>query len=321
LRKRIVLFALLAVFLVAASASAATVLRLGHDSQPTNVLTVFADHFAELTEKYTNGEVIIEVYGGGQLGSAVELWEQVELGTIDMSIMGTPVVRFIPEFGVFDLPFLFRDREHAYEVLWGPIGEEFAALFEKRGLILLTTFENGFRQVTNNVRPIESPEDLRGIKLRIPESEVRRLTFSTLGASPVPMPALECYTAIQQGVVDGQENPLDQIDSRKFAEVQKYLSMTNHIYGVHTVPFNKARWDSLSPEIQKQIARAAREASQIAIDWGAEADRNLLDKIVADTGIQVNYPDVAAFQEAARAVWNEFPQWLDVIDRIVETGK
>jgi tripartite ATP-independent transporter DctP family solute receptor len=320
MKPKCIVLALIVILLLVAPTSAATVLKLGHDSQPVNVLTEFVDRFAELVEEYTNGEVRIQVYGGGQLGSAVELWEQVELGTIDMSIMGTPVVRFIPEFGVFDLPFLFRDRQHAYEVLWGPIGEEFAALFEDRGLILLTIFENGFRQITNNVRPIEKPEDLQGIKLRIPESEVRRLTFATLGASPVPMPALETYTAIQQGVVDGQENPLDQIQSRKFAEVQKYLSMTNHIYGVHTVPFNKARWDSLSPEVQEQIKRAARQASEHAIAWGAEADKNLLDEITKATGIQVNYPNVRAFQEAARAVWDQFPEWLDIINKIVETG-
>jgi tripartite ATP-independent transporter DctP family solute receptor len=202
------------------------------------------------------------------------------------------------------MPFLITDRDSAAKILDGAIGEELStSMRESADLQVIGFGEIGFRNITNNVRPVVTPADLQGLKLRTPGSKTRILAFEMLGSTPVTMNIGELYLALQQGTVDGQENPLGNIKAFSWHEVQDYLSLSGHVYTPITLVMNGARWDGLSEEHKTAVRNAAQKAVEHSREFGANADATLLDELSKD--MAVNEIDVEAFQEAAKPIWDE----------------
>ncbi len=299
------LLAACAVLMSASLAVAGPVtLKLGHIAEPENPYGQGADHFAKLVKERSNGSIDVKVYPSSQLGNQRDLVEGLTLGTVDMTLTGTAVLgNFVPEVAVFDLPFLFRDVQHAYKAL-DTVGMELCKKGEPRGMITLAIWENGVRHMTNNKRPIKTPADMKGLKMRVMEQPVYIEMMKALGASPTPMAMSELYTALQKGVIDGQENPLAHIATKRFYEVQKYISLSGHTYASEPMLISTIAWKKLSPEQQAILRKAAEDTR----DWQRQLCRDLEGKFlktILDSGkSQVNDDvDKAAFAEATKSVW------------------
>ncbi|HEX6115365.1 MAG TPA: TRAP transporter substrate-binding protein, partial [Geminicoccaceae bacterium] len=238
------------------------------------------------------------------LGDEIVHMEMVRTGQLDVIPIGSDAVQLDAKWAVFDMPFLIPDRDTASRILDGDIGEQLAAsMRESADLQVLGFGEIGFRNITNNVRPVVTPSDLQGLKLRVPGSKTRILAFETLGATPVTMNIGELYLALQQGTVDGQENPLGNIKAFSWHEVQDYLSLSSHVYTPITLVMNGARWDGLSDEQKAAVQRAAEKAVAHSREYGANNDATLLEEL--SQSMEVNEIDLPAFQEAAKPIWDE----------------
>jgi tripartite ATP-independent transporter DctP family solute receptor len=227
-------------------------------------------------------------------------------------------------FGVFEMPYLVKSRDHMKKIEKAVFWSKIEPAAEKKGYKVLAVWENGFRQITNNKHPIVKPADLQGIKLRVPEGKWRVKMFQAYGANPSPMKFSEVFTALQTGVMDGQENPLSQIYSAKFYEVQKYLSMTGHVYTPAYLVVSTNGWKKLPKDVQKTLEQAAKETQAFVYEQGAKMDEELLQKMKA-AGIQVNEADKDAFIKASKPVYDEFakevPGARQVIDSCIKLGK
>lgn len=298
-------------------------IRLAHEDPPDNQWGMGANHFKELVEAKTNGAVIVQIYDNGQLGHGVDNIQQLQTNTLEMTIVGSDLADIDNFFRIFDLPYLFRDRDHAKKVLAGDLLVTGNEKLASHGLVLLAYWENGFRQITNSIKPIVVPEDLKGIKIRVPENPVRVATFAAYGANPLAMPFSELYTALQQGVVDAQENPYGNIWGDKLYEVQKYISKSNHVFTPISVLISKDYWDGLSPEIQTVLKEAAMETTIWQMDWAASQETAWLQDMV-DAGCEFNDVDVEAFIAASQPIWDsvktDIGEGADaLIDAIVNT--
>ncbi len=287
--------------------------------------TAKPDPVANLVEKFKDlvlakagSRVEVKFHPAGSLGTQSQLQEQVQLGAIQFIGTASDIVVLDPRFGVFDFPFLFRDRDHVYNVLDGPIGKDLSQwLVGSRGVRILAYGELGFRQITNKVRSIVKPEDLRGLKIRVPPNKLRVAAFTAFGAAATPVPYKELYTALQQGVVDGQENPVITIEALSLWEVQKYISITNHVYTPAYLLVNEKFWQGLPGDLRAQLEEYAREAQAWQRQESQNAEAGVLQRAKAK-GMTVNQADVQAFQAAARGVWQEFAPTVgkDLVDRI-----
>jgi tripartite ATP-independent transporter DctP family solute receptor len=218
--------------------------------------------FGEIVEAKLPGKYNVQVYANAQLGDDVRATEAVRMGTLEMvTTSASPLTGLVPEFNVFDLPFIVPSEKAADAIYDGPIGAKLAAALELKGIKLLAYYENGFRQLTNSVRSVKSPADLKGLKIRTMQNPIHLEAFRAMGANPTPMPFSEVFTALQQKTIDGQENPIPTIWLSKFYEVQKYISLTGHIYGPHITLIGKKLWDSLPSGDQKVFAEAAKESA------------------------------------------------------------
>jgi tripartite ATP-independent transporter DctP family solute receptor len=284
----------------------ARTLRIGHGTTETNPRHVAAQFFAKRVDELSAGRLKISVGGNAQFGDDVEMLTALRLGTLDMSLNAQgPLANIVPEVGVLSLPFMFKDSPSAWKVLDGPVGEELAAKADGKQLVVLAYWDNGIRHITNNVRPITAPADLKGLKIRVPSDPVAIETFTALGASPTPMAFSELYLALQQGVVDGQENPLMNIFYSKFQEVQKFLSLSSHKYEMTPFLMSKVTWTSLSAEDRKVIKQAALEARDHQRELTTQADRELRQKLEA-AGMKINDVDIEPFRAATKGV---FEKW------------
>ncbi len=219
------------------------------------------DVLSQEVEKGTNGRIIIKNFFSGSLGGERESIESVQLGTQELTGTSTgPIPNFVPAVKILDIPFLFRDKAHARAVLDGPIGQAMLKEFDSKGFKALAWSENGVRHMTNNKRPINLPDDLKGLKMRTMENPVHVAAYKGFGIITTPMAFPEVFTALQQGVVDGQENPLSVIMAAKFEQVQKYMTLTAHVYSPALLLMNKASFDKLSPADQKVFLDAAKLA-------------------------------------------------------------
>jgi tripartite ATP-independent transporter DctP family solute receptor len=280
-------------------ANAQVKLRFAHTLTPQNSLHLMAEEFARRVAAKTQNGVQVQVFPAGQLGNDPQILDGVRFGTIDMVMAGNPFfTSLIPELNIFDLPFLFRDYEHAYKVLDGPIGADFLRLLEQHDMKPIGILELGFRNLTNSKRPVRVPEDVKGLRIRTTPNPAHIQAFKLLGANPIPMPITEVYLALSTGTVDGQENPTAQIEEQKFYEVQKYLSLTYHAYTSSIAVMNLKKFQALKPEQQK----ALQEAMQEARDWGRRLNRELDDKALVKmkaAGMQVEEnPNREAFRKA-----------------------
>ncbi|SEG89037.1 TRAP transporter substrate-binding protein [Marinobacterium lutimaris] len=306
-----------ALALNASSAWAEQVLRLSHNAAPGNPKAEASLKFAELVEEKTDGRVRVEVGGSAQYGDDVESLTNMRLGTLAFSAnsQGT-TSNIVPQFGVIGLPFLFNSLEHAYKVVDGPVGDKLNELAEQKGLVLLALWDNGMRHVSNNVRPIKTPEDLAGIKLRTPPDPMTLDIFTALGANPGPLAFSELYIALQQGVFDGEENPLMNIYSSKLHEVQKYISLTGHKYETTPLLASKIIWSQLSKEDQQAVKEAAVEAGKLNREMSIKADAELIQKL-QDAGVEINTVDIAPFAAKTKSVYDEwhekYPELVDLV--------
>lgn len=280
----------------------------------------FATKFIERVTELSDGKITVQYFPGGQLGSQRDMLQQAQLGELEIVIAASNMIEIEPKFGVFDLPYIFRSNEHAWKVLDGEIGREMNQVLSAKNLIVLAYSELGFRQTSNNIRPIVTPDDFQGLKIRTPENKLRIETFKALGAAPTPVSFGELYTALQQGVVDGQENPLSTIVSMKFYEVQKYVSLTKHVYSPSYVTASLIWWNSLNDEQRRIFGEAAQDAKQYAREVNTQQTGKLID-VLQENGIQVNDVDIQQFIDKASSVWESYKPVYgeDLINRIANT--
>lgn len=295
-------------------------LSFGHVGAPGSLFAVTAEEFAARVNARLEGRAEVVVYGSSQLGGDEVLLQKLRLGTVDLALPSSIMSSRIPEFGLFEMPYLVNDRVHMARIQEEVIWPELVPLAEDRGFRILAVWENGYRHVTNNVREVRVPDDLAGLKLRTPRGTWRVKLFQHFGANPVPMAFSEVLLALRTGNVDGQENPLAQIHASKLNEVQQYLSMTEHVYTPAYVTAASQHWMELPGEIRTVIEEEARDLQEFVYETAKRLDRELL-LALADTDIQVNWADKAAFQRESRAVYDEFaaevPGGRELIDRVL----
>ena len=318
------LIALGAALTIAGAAHAQTEIKFGHVGEPGSLFAASADEYARRANAKLGNKAKVVVFGSSQLGGDRELLQKLKLGTVDMALPSTVMSSESDIFGVFEMPYLVKDRAHMAriekELFWPKLAPE----AEKKGLKVVAVWENGYRHITNSKRPINTPDDLKGIKLRVPEGKWRVKMFQAYGANPAPMKFSEVFTALQTGVMDGQENPFTQIYSAKFQEVQKYLSLTGHVYTPAYVTVGARKWESLPADVRKILEDTAKETQAWVYEQAAKDDEDLLGKIKA-AGVAVNTPNKDAFVKASAPVYEEFAKEVagskDVIDRAIALGK
>jgi tripartite ATP-independent transporter DctP family solute receptor len=309
--------------LFASAASAQTEIKLGHVGEPGSLLALSAEEFARRVNEKVGDKAKVVVFGSSQLGGDSELLKKLKLGTVDLALPSTVMSSEVPLFGLFELPYLVKDRAHMARLRDEIVMPVMAPAAEKDGFKILGVWENGFRQITNSKRPIEKPTDLQGIKLRVPSGVWRVKMFQSYGANPSPMAFSEVFVALQTGVMDGQENPLAQIYPSRFYEVQKYLSMTNHVYTPAYLTAGRS-WKKYSPEIQKALTDAAVETQPVVYEIAAKMDEDFLQKL-KEGGMQVNQVDQSVFVTASENIYKDFaaqvPEAKDLIQKAQELAK
>ncbi len=268
---------------------------------------VAVDTFAKEVEKRTNGKYKVQNFYSGALGAERESIEAVQLGTLDLTMTSTgPVPNFVPEVAILDIPFLFRDYAHARATLDGPIGQEMLGKFPAKNIQALAWGENGFRHMTNNKRSVNTPDDLKGLKMRTMENPVHMQAYKAFGIIPTPMAFTEVFTALQQGTVDGQENPLSVISAAKLDQVQKYITLTGHVYSPALILMNKAQWDKLSPADKQAFSEAAKEAVKANRARIDDDERKVVAELKAHGMTVVENVDKSKFQAALASTFTEF---------------
>lgn len=282
------------------------VLKLGHTASPDHPYQIGSLKFAELVAKKTNGNVEIKVFPADQLGKQRQLVEGAQLGTVDMVLTSDVLLSgFEPMVGVLNLPFLFKDMEQVARVLDGPVGKKLDAALAKKNLVVIGWWENGFRHITNSRRPINVPDDLKGLKIRVPEGNVFVETFNSYGASATPMSFGELYSALQLKTVDGQENPTTHVLTQKYYEVQKYLSITNHIHVSEPLLMSAKIYKTLPAEYQKALQEAGKEVAVWMMKEIGSREAKEIEEI-KQKGMLINTADVNAFKEASKKVYAKF---------------
>jgi len=288
-----------------ADASTPRELKFGHVGEPGSLFALSADEFARrANDRLPEGWEVV-TFGSSQLGGDELLLQKIKLGTVDFALPSTIMSSQIDEFGLFEMPYLVRDRDHMRAIEETVVWPDLVPLAEAAGYRIVAVWENGFRHVTNNRQPIETPADLDGVKLRTPSGVWRLKLFQALGANPTPMALSEVFIALQTGVIDGQENPLAQIWGSKLYEVQEYLSLTSHVYTPAYVVVSPSKWDALPDEVRTILEEEARASQAFVHETAARLDTELLDQI-REEGVAVNEPARDAFLEASASMYDEY---------------
>lgn len=277
--------------------------------------------YAERVANRTGGRLDVKVLDGAQLGGERDYIEGMILGSIEMAQVSTgPIAGFIPEFDLFSLPYMFRNTDHFVKVINGPVGAKFFDLLEKRGIQGLCWFDNGYRSVFNSKRPIRTPEDMKGLKIRVMESPIMVDTINAMGGSATPMAYGELYTALQQGVLSGAENAPGNVFNDKFYEVTKYYSLTNHFRPPGVVAISLKVWNRLTKEDQAVLQEEAKALQTYEIDLTQKVEKESIEKLKAK-GMQINEVDFDAFQNAVKPVHDKFAARFgpDLIKQVLET--
>ena len=319
---RLLWIGLLAVF--SQPALAQLELKFGHVGEPGSLFDVSATEFAKRANAKLAGKATIIVYGSSQLGGDKEMLQKLKLGTLDFALPSTVMSSEADLFGLFEMPYLVKDRGHMQKIEKAIFWTKLEPAAEAKGLRILAVWENGYRHITNSKKPIVTPADLQGIKLRIPEGKWRLRMFQAYGANPSPMKLSEVFTALSTGVMDGQENPLTQIWSQKFQEVQKYLSLTGHVYTPAFVAVGAKRWDSLPADVRKVLEDTAKETQAFVYERAKKDDDELVAKFTA-AGVKVNQADKDAFIAASKGIYDEFGAEVSgskaLIEQAIALGK
>jgi tripartite ATP-independent transporter DctP family solute receptor len=298
-------------------------LRLAHVVNEQDGFHIAAVKFQDLVAERTEGAVTIELYPNASLGDERTLLEGMQIGTVDMGVITNgPVANFVEEMAVFELPFLFPSPQAAYDVLDGPIGQELLDKLSEVNLKGLAYAERGFRNLTNSERPVNTPEDMAGLRIRVMENPVYVDTFRALGANAIPMAWTEALTAMQQSTIDGQENPANVIHSFKLYETQDFMTLSRHTYAPAIFVMGMPAWKKLPEAAQDVIAQAAQEAAEHERKMNAEMESKQLAEL-REAGMQINdTPDIAAFQAAVAPVYEKYGEKFgDYLPRILEALK
>ncbi|MEM8876557.1 MAG: TRAP transporter substrate-binding protein [Pseudomonadota bacterium] len=314
--KATVIGAAVALSLPLAAHAADLTLRFGHVGNPGSLFEASADAFASCANDRLGERAEVQTFGASQLGKDRELLQKLKLGQVTFSLPSSVMSSVAPEFGVFEMPYIIKDREHMKRVQ-AELGDVFQQAALREGYRIVGYFENGFRHITNNIRPINTPEDLAGVKLRTPNGEWRVKMFQTYGANPTPMAFSEVFTAIQTKVIDGQENPYAQIASAKFQEVQKYLSITGHVYTPGYVLVAENQWQQLPEDVRADLEACGSETQAFVYEHAAKLETELLDVIKA-AGVEVNEADKDAFIAASATIYEEFGNSVEGGSELIE---
>ncbi len=308
----------LSIILAGPAFAAEMELTFGHVGKPGSLFEASVNEFAKRANAKLAGKAKVVAFGSSQLGKDKELLKKLKLGTVNFALPSSVMASVADELGLFDMPYLVKDREHMAliekEIVWPTL----VPILEAKGYKVIAIWENGFRNITNNQRPINVPADLEGLKLRTPKSVWRVKMFKAYGANPAPLSFSEVFVALQTGTFDGQENPLAQIASGKFQEVQKYLSMTGHVYTPAYVTVSTKYWAQLPDDVRQVLEATAKETQAFVYKTAAQLEVDLLAELKAG-GMQVNNADKAAFIAASKPIYEEFgssvPQGKALIDK------
>ncbi|MDO5055039.1 TRAP transporter substrate-binding protein [Pasteurella oralis] len=295
---------------------------LSHYGSPSDTVTKATELMAKRAHELSNGRITIKLHPNSELGNSGAQIDGVRMGTIDIVVVGNPYyTTFNEELNLLDLPFLFRDEAHVEKVLTSEVGEHLLASFEKVGLKGLAFYEVGFRDITNNKRPIKTVSDLSHLKLRTTPNPAHISAFKEWGVNPTPMPFNEVYFSLKTGVIDGQENPVHHIYNNNLQEVQKYLSLTHHAYTAAPMTMNLDTFNSLDKETQQILLQVAKEGAELEKSLNIEENKIYLGKL-KEQGMEIEYsPDTASFQEGAKKAWNDYAKKFGdkLINKTVET--
>jgi len=305
------------------TAAAEVRLTLGHANDPGSLQALSAEEFARRANERLNG-YRVQVFGSSQLGNDTELLQRLRVGTVDMAMPSTVMSSEVAEFGVFEMPYLVRDREHMKRIEESFFWDELAPLAEAKGFKVLALWENGFRHLTTSRQAVTAPEHLRGLRIRTPGSPWRLAMFEAYGANPSPMEFSEVFLALQTGVMDGQENPFSQIYTSRFYEVQGHLSLTRHVYTPLYLTAGSRKFATLPAEVQEILITTAREAQEFVYETAARLEEELLEKL-RESAIQIHEVDTDAFIEASAPVYERFgrdvPSAASMIERAIVLGR
>ncbi len=284
-------------------------IRFGIGLAESSPQYISVEYFRDILEERTDGRISVDIFPNSQVGDDNEMMDGLQSGTLEMTYPSTsPAATIVPELAVFDLPFLFPSRESAYEVLDSEIGQEMLDSFEGTGIKALYFTENGYRQLTNSQTEIQGPDDVGGLRVRVMENEVQLSIWNALGANPTPMAFGEVFSAMEQGVVDGQENPWSTILTSNFAEVQQYGAETRHVYTPFMIMISQGFWDGLSPEDQEIVQEAAEQSGDYERMISEEYDEYSKEQL-AEQGMEISELDeqqLAEFQDATEPVYDEW---------------
>ena len=307
-----------AALMVSSTASAADlVLKFGHVGNPGSLFEASVDAFAACSNDKLGDAAEVQTFGSSQLGKDKELLQKLKLGQITFALPSSVMSSVADEFGVFEMPYIIKDRDHMRRVQEA-LMPTFQEAVNEKGYRIIGLFENGFRHITNNVRPVNTPEDLAGVKLRTPKGAWRVKMFELYGANPTPMAFSEVFTALQTGVIDGQENPYAQIASAKFQEVQKYLSITGHVYTPAYVLVSDEHYAALPEDVRAVLEQCGAETQDFVYDHAAKLEGELLEVIKA-AGVEVNNADNDAFIAASTPIYDEFASSVDGGQNLIDT--
>lgn len=307
---------------VTSAAEAQQEVKIGYALAENSHYGAGARAWAEAVEQATNGKFKFRQFPSSGLGGEREMVEGLQLGTIEATIVSTGTLsNFVPAVGVTDIPFLFQDLNHARDVLDGPIGQSILTQFDDRGMIALAWGEQGFRHITNNKHPLDTPADLAGLKLRTMENPIHITAFETLGAAPTPMAWPEVIGALQQGTIDGQENPLSVIVSAKLNEVQEYLTLSGHVYSPAVLLVSMSFFDSLTDEDKQSFREGALKGAVAMRAFVDEVEKNGV-ATMEERGMQINElspEQKAEFQNSLQSAYQQYYDRYgkDLIDAIV----
>ncbi|PSL00366.1 tripartite ATP-independent transporter DctP family solute receptor [Haloactinopolyspora alba] len=286
--------------------------RLGFNTNESSVRAAAAEKFKEIVEEESNGRITIEIFPAEALGSEQEMLNGVKTGSLELQMAGGGSMQnIVPEYAIMTLPFMVQSFDEAYALLDGPIGQGWKKQAEEQGYKVLSHHDLGFAQITNNVRPIRTPEDLEGIAMRSPDEPTSIATFEAMGANVSTLPFTEVYPGLQQGVIEGQFNPLDAIYETKFHEVQDHLTLVNIFYYHVNFIMNPDVWNGLDPELQEIVQKAADEAQTVSREQTQQNDKEMLETLRPEFEEIVEDPDLEAFRTAVEPAFSEFEKIVD----------
>ena len=296
MKKLLNLIILVAVICYSGSAMALTRIKLGVVTKPGSAQNIVAEKFKELIEQASNGNINVQIFHSQSIGNETEILQQIQMNTMQMGIITCgPFDTFDPIVRVINYPFLFKDNEQADKILDGPLGAKILKSLERAGFKGLCFSENGFRDLTNNKHPVKSPDDVKGLKIRVMDSALHKAIWQALGANPTPMP-WPIYTELEQGVIDGQENPLWVMEVYKFYEIQKYMTLTRHVYSPHIDVASLEWWNTLDANTQDLIQRTIYEAALFQRKDNRSKNAARLEFLKAK-GMKIEaHPDIDAFR-------------------------